>query len=259
MIWLFLTVYLTLMLLLFVFQRNIVFVPSSDNPFAKPHEPFKVFSYQTPMGLNLRGMYYPAEPSKPTIVYFHGNAGNVADRIYKTAHYTKFGYGIVLVGYRGYSGNPGMPTEEGFYEDARAAIKALEASGVPQQQMILYGESLGTGVATQMATEINAKALVLEAPFTSVVDVGASRYWFFPVRLLMKEKFDSVSKIGKLKLPILIIHGTNDGTVPYKFGLQLYEKITSPIKEFITLKGAGHADIYDFHAGESIYEFLAKL
>ena len=259
MVWLIAVIYLSLIAFMYVFQRHFVFAPSSRNPFAAGHAPFQVLNYQTPAGLNLRGLYVPAKENRPTIVYFHGNAGNLADRIYKAQHFLDKGYGVALVGYRGYSGNPGQPTEQGLYEDGRAVIRQLEQSGVKEQDIVLYGESLGTGVATQMATEIKAKALILEAPFTSTIDVGARVYWFLPVRFLLKDKFENLKKIGDLTMPIMIIHGTDDRTIPYAFGEKLFANVHSQIKEFVTLKGAGHADIYDFDAGNIINAFLAKL
>ena len=259
MIWTLLLVYFALAAFMYVFQRNFVFAPSLGNPFQENHQPFQVLNYQTPMGLNLRGLYIPAKNGKPTIVYFHGNAGNLADRIYKAMEFIPNGYGVALIGYRGYSGNPGQPSEQGFYEDGRAAIASLKNSGVSPSNMVLYGESIGSGTATQMATEIPAKALILEAPFTSAVDVGARVYWFLPVRFLMKDKFDNKNKIGQLKMPILIVHGTDDHTISDKFGKKLYSYVTSPVKEFVSVKDAGHADLYDHGAGKVINDFLAKL
>ncbi len=259
MLWMFLIVYFALMALMYVFQRSFVFAPSMDDPFITERAPFQIFTYKTPLGLNLRGLYVAAQNGKPTIVYFHGNAGNVADRIHKAMEFIPNGYGVALVGYRGYSGNPGQPSEKNLYEDARSAIAMLQTLGVRKTDMIIYGESLGTGVATQMATEFPTKALILEAPFTSLVDVGARRYWFFPVRFLMKDKFHNARKIGALKMPILIIHGTRDETVPYKLGERLFGYVTSPVKEFLTLNDASHADVYDFGAGKAINDFLSKI
>jgi uncharacterized protein len=255
-----LVAYLGILGVMYVFQRGLLFHPNSDNPFLKVEAPFKPFVYQTPVGLNLRGLWMPPKPGHPTIVYFHGNAGSLSNRIFKAKYFIARGYGIALVGYRGYSGNPGFPSEKNLYEDARSAIAAIHAHGVADRNMVLYGESLGTGVATQMATEMPAiKALVLEAPYTSIPDVAASHFWMFPVHSLIKDRFESAKKIGILKMPILVIHGTKDKTVPYKFGKKLFSLVTTKHREFVTLEGASHTDLYDFGAEEALHAFITKI
>ena len=253
-------VYLFILCFMYLFQRSFTFQPSRENPFLASHDPFQPVLYQTPMGLNLRGLYVPAQSGKPTVVYFQGNAGHIGDRLFKTPSFIQRGYGFFLVGYRGYSGNPGQPTETNFYEDARSAINKLIQAGIPIENIIIYGESIGTGVATQMATEFpTAKALILEAPFTSTVDIAKRIYWFLPVEKMMKDRFENDKKIGQLTMPVLIIHGTKDFTVPYRYGQKLFTNVVSHQKEFVTLEGAGHANVYDFNAAEHIHAFLDRL
>lgn len=245
---------------MYVFQRNFTFQPSAANPFLESHPPFQPMVYQTPMGLNIRGLYAPARGNMPTIVYFQGNAGNLADRLYKTKSFLARGYGFALVGYRGYSGNPGQATEANFYEDARSAIRTLYMRGVSYNKMILYGESIGTGVATQMAAELpQAKALILEAPFTSTVDVAKRIYWMFPVNKMLKDRFENDRKIAQIRMPILILHGTADRTVPYELGQRLFTFVQSPKKQFQTYEDAGHGNLYDFKAADGINAFLSSL
>lgn len=252
--------YVGIMAFMFLFQRHFTFQPSGGHPFDTDHAPFRAFAYDTPDGLTLRGLYAPAAPGKPTLIYMHGNAGHLGDRLYKAKHFIPNGYGMVLVGYRGYSGNPGQPTEQGLYTDARTAIRSVMAGGVAERDIILYGESLGTGVATQMATEFpNIRALVLEAPFTSAADVARGVYFFLPIDLLMKDRFDSVLKIGRVTAPVLIVHGTADRTVPYKLGRRLFDNVTAKKRDFVTVDGAGHADLYEFDVGKMIYAFLSSL
>jgi fermentation-respiration switch protein FrsA (DUF1100 family) len=256
----FVAIYVLIVLYMYVFQRNYAFQPDPNSAFDADHKPFVIFNYTSPEGLKLRGLIAPAQQNKLTIVHFHGNAGNLAHRLFKAAYYLPKGYGLVLVGYRGYGGNPGVPSEKGFYEDARASIEYLKQQGIPTKNMIFYGESMGTGVAVQMATEYpDAKAIVLEAPFTSAVDVGAAFYPYLPVRYLMRDRFDSASKIDKVTMPVLVIHGTKDETVAYRFGKTLFEHIKSVKKEFITIEGGNHMNLYDFKAGEIINAFLEKL
>ena len=251
--------YLVVLGLLYSFQRNMVFLPSGEDPFVHMFKPFRPFSYRTPDNIKLRGMWHPPREDKPTIIYFHGNAGHLGNRLFKAKLFIARGYGIALVGYHGYDGNPGFPSEENLYNDARAAIAAINNKGIAQKEIILYGESLGTGIATQMATEMpNIRALILEAPYTSIPDVAQQRYWFFPVHGLIKDRFESAKKIGALKMPILVIHGTRDITVPYKYGRKLFSLITTEKKEFVSLDGAGHSNLYDFGAEEAMHEFLER-
>ncbi len=258
-IWL-LIAYLGVFAFMYMFQRNFTFQPSGVNPFNGEYKPFTPLVYQTPMGLNIRGLYMPAQQGMPTIVYFQGNAGSIGDRLYKTKTFLERGYGFALVGYRGYSGNPGMPSEQNFYEDGRSALKKLNEKGVRYEDMIIYGESIGTGVATQMATELpQAKALILEAPFTSTTDIAKRFYWFLPVGKILKDKFENDHKIAQIQMPILIIHGDKDRTVPMQYGEKLFSYATSPSKLFVSLKGAGHADVYSHKAAETIHAFLDNI
>ena len=253
-------IYLALVAFMYLFQRSFTFQPSKAHPFDSDTRPFTPFVYQTPMGMNLRGLYTPAQNGKPTIVYFQGNAGDIGNRLYKAKSFLERGYGFLFVGYRGYSGNPGQPSEQNFYEDARSAIKKLGEHGVGFNNIILYGESIGTGVATQMATELpQAKALILEAPFTSTTDIAKRFYWYLPVDWLLKDKFENDRKIASIKMPVLILHGTKDYTVPDRYGKKLFSYVTAPVKQFVSLEGAGHTDVYDFGAAEAIHAFLDRL
>ena len=162
-----------------------------------------------------------------------------------------------MVGYRGF-GNPGAPSEQGLYNDARAALGELHKRGVPDKAIVLYGESMGTGVATQMATEINAAALILESPYTSVPDVGADRYPVVPVRWILRDRYDSLSKISSVHMPLLLLHGEQDQVVPVRFGKQLFAAANDP-KQAEFVPDAGHNDVYSLRVQELVLNFLAKL
>ena len=175
-------------------------------------------------GLEITSWYSPArKPDKFTMVFFQGNAGHLGYRNYKVRPWLDAGYGVLMVGYRGF-GNPGTPSEEGLYSDARSpSINALHAKDVPDKALVFYGESMGTGVAVQMATEFEAAALILESPYTSLPDVGADRYPpLVPVRILMRDKFNSLEKIKDVHMPLLLMHGEIDQVVPIKFGKELF-------------------------------------
>jgi fermentation-respiration switch protein FrsA (DUF1100 family) len=202
---------------LYVLQRPMIFradlSPAPPNLHSVPG--FQEVSYRTEDGLDLRALYRPAAPSKLTLVYFHGNADGLSGSLRVTERLAAEGYGLLLVGYRGYDGNPGSPTEHGLYADGRRAMSWLPEQGVPSSDTVLVGNSLGSGPATELAATLPVAGLVLISGYTSLPDVGASVYPFIPVQLLMLDRFDNLGKIGRVAAPILILHGTADWTIPY--------------------------------------------
>ncbi len=208
-------------------------------------------------GLGLTAWYRPATEGRATLIYLHGNAGNIAMRVPKARPFIDAGFGMLLTSYRGYSGNPGRPTERGLYADGRAALAFLAEAGVPEAHIVLYGESLGTGVAVQLATERTVAAVVLEAPFTSIADVAAPRFPYLPVRRLIRDRFDSRAKIGNLHAPVLIFHGERDMTVPVRLGRALFAAAREP-KEAAWLPYADHNDLYEHGAGAIVLAFLDR-
>ena len=209
-------------------------------------------------GLTITSWYAPArKPDKFTIAFFQGNAGHLGYRNYKVRPWLDAGYGVLMIGYRGF-GNPGAPSEEGLYNDARASIDALHTKGLPDKALVLYGESMGTGVAVQMATEYEAAALILESPYTSLPDVGSDRYPLVPVRFLMRDKYDSLSKIREVHMPLLLMHGEIDQIVPVKFGKMLFAAANEP-KQAEFIPDAGHNDVYNLRIQQLVMSFIAKL
>ena len=214
--------------------------------------------YHTEDGLVIGGWYRPARNGMATLAYFHGNAGHHGDRADLVEPYFGSGYGVLLAGYRGYGGNPGQPDEEGLYADGRAAIRWLSDAGVPADRLVLFGESLGTGVAVQMAVEHEVAGLILQAPFTSTVDVGQYMVPFLPVGLLVTQRFDNLAKIDRISTPLLLIHGEADGIVPVRFGRQLFAAAPEPKTAHYVLEG-GHNDLHEFAISEIVMEFLETL
>ena len=222
-------IYCIVCLLLFIFQRHFIYFPSkyivdfSDYKLSK----FKEITLSTKDNHKIIGWYKNAESSKPTIVFFHGNAGNISHRIYKFLAFTNdSGYGLLGIDYRGYGKSKGRPTEEGLYNDGRAAIDYLKLQNIPENKMIFYGESLGTAVAVKMATEYRPELIVLEAPFTSITNVGSEGLLrIFPIGLLLKDKFDSLTAITKVNSPILIVHGKMDTVINVSHSKKLYQTI----------------------------------
>ncbi|MFY9626971.1 MAG: alpha/beta fold hydrolase [Methylocystis sp.] len=181
----------------------------------------------------------PARADRPLILYFHGNSGVLADRAKRFHQLTDSGYGLLAISYRGYGGSTGAPTEEGILLDAEAAYEEAEKRGFMGRRLVLMGESLGTGVATVIASHHKAAALVLDAPYLSVLDIATQRYPIFPVRYLMLDPFRSDLVIGMVQMPILILHGEQDPIIPIESGKQLFELAHEP-KEFIAVPEGGH-------------------
>lgn len=255
--------YLLFTLGLFVFQRSMLYFPDTSVPEleASGIGDMEAVMLKTSDGLGLLSWYRRAAPGRPTMVYFHGNAGNIESRGFKVRPYLESGLGLLLVGYRGYGGNPGKPSEEGLYRDGRAALAFLAADGVPADHWVLYGESLGTGIAVQLASERAGEspvgALVLEAAYTSIAEVAGHHYPFVPAGLLIRDRFDSAAKIARVGAPVFVFHGERDRTIPIRFGKGLFEAAVEP-KESLWLKGASHNDLYEYGASRAVLDFLGR-
>lgn len=252
-------------LLLYVYQRDILYRPDVARPDPAIAELFglQAVTLRTADDLELLAWYRPAEGGKPTLVHVHGNGGNIAGRAIKLKPLLEAGYGLLLVDYRGYGGNPGKPDEPGLYRDGRAALAFLAAREVPRRSTVLYGESLGSGVAIQLAMEEAEKGLpfaglVLEAPYSSIVELGAAHYPYMPVRLLITDQFRSAEKIGRVAAPLLIVHGDADPTVPMRFGRALFAAAAEPKRAFWAA-GAGHNDLFSHGAAEAVIAFIDSL
>jgi fermentation-respiration switch protein FrsA (DUF1100 family) len=169
----------------------------------------------------------------------------------------KAGYGVLLAGYRYNAGAGGEPSEDGLLADGRAAVEFVIAQGYDPDRLVFYGESLGSGVATAMAVEYGAAALVLEMPYSSVADVAQDRYWYLPVRWLVKDQFDSVSRIGGLRAPVLIVHGEDDPVIPAWTARKLLDAAPEP-KEGHFIDNGTHGNLYRLGAGQLVLEFLER-
>ena len=150
-----------------------------------------------------------------TIIFFHGNAGKLENRIHKINHFKDIDVNFLIIAWRGFSGNSGSPSENGLYEDAESAVRWLKRKGLKNKDIVLYGESLGTGIVTHIAQKNKFAGVILESPFTSMIDAAKNVYPYFPIRLLLKDKYESDKKIKNIKSPILIMHGKKDKIVPF--------------------------------------------
>ena len=239
-------------------QRRILYFPDSECPSPQQSGVSEMaeVSLETDDGLFLLAWHRPpADAALPTLVYFHGNAGNIGMRAHKVRPYLDAGFGVLLTTWRGYSCNPGKPSEAGLYHDGRAAVEFLKAGGVAPESIVLYGESLGTGIAVHLAEERPPAALVLEAPFSSIADVAQARMPLLPVKYLLLDRFESTSKIVSVTAPTLIVHGAHDGTIPLRFGKKLFAAAREP-KTMHVYPEAGHNDLYDHGMAALVIDFL---
>ena len=255
-------IYVFVVVGVFIFQRSLEYFPYNapmGTPAASGVPEMSPVYVTTADGLELVAWFAPPKKKNGDVVlFFHGNGGNIEMRSNKARILIDHGYGVFLSEYRGYGGNPGSPTEQGLYEDGRAALKWLESKGYQQGRIVIYGESIGTGIAVQMALELQPKYLILVAPFTSAAAVAKDAYHnLLPVDLLMHDRYDSFDKIAKIKTDLLVVHGTADEIVPTKFGIQLF-KAANQLKRLILVHGANHTDLYDFGAGPLIADWLDK-
>jgi fermentation-respiration switch protein FrsA (DUF1100 family) len=192
---------------------------------------------------------------KPVVIYFQGNGGGLNLRAWRFQQIVADGLGLIALNYRGYGGSTGHPTEPGLLQDAEAAY-AFATKRYPADRIVLWGESLGTGVAVALAAAQPVARVLLESPFTAAVDIAAAAYPFVPVRFLMKDQFRSDLRIGRVSAPVLILHGVGDTVVPITYGERLFGLIRSP-KGFVRLANANHND-HDEHGGlEVVRRFLA--
>lgn len=187
----------------------------------------------------------------------HGKKGELERRTERWQKVRDHGAGILVFSYRGFPGSTGHPTEAGLNLDARATYDWLRKLH-PAENIVLHGFSLGTGVAVTLATEVPARALILEAPFTALSDVAALRYPWIPIHLLMIDQFRSLDRINRVKMPILIAHGDQDPTVPYAQGEELLAQANEP-KTFISMTGSDHNSLVRDGLYEQIWPFLDAL
>ena len=234
-------VYLALLLLLYLGQRRMMYFPDRSliTPAAAGFPEAKAENIKAGDGETIQIWYRPPNIGKPLILYFHGNAGQIAGRAERFTLLSKSGHGILALSYRGYGPSSATPTEPGLIMDGRAAFAYALAKGHQPQDIFLVGESLGTGIAITLAVETPVGGVILEAPFSSALAVAQSAYWMFPMRALMKDHFRSDLKIAKINTPLLIFHGTADPVMPIRFSKELFDLAKEP-KTFVEIPGGGH-------------------
>jgi fermentation-respiration switch protein FrsA (DUF1100 family) len=245
------------LVVLFLAQRSILFpIPTAERtpPQAAGFPEAQEHVLTTADGERVIVWHVPARPGRPVVLYFHGNGDFLAGFFGRFRDVIADGTGIVALSYRGYAGSSGQPSERGLLQDAAAAY-AFTTARYSTDQIVVWGFSLGTGVAVALAADKPVGKLILEAPYTSIADVAASAFWYAPVRLLMRDQFRSDERIARVSAPLLVMHGALDPTIPVAFGERLFALANEP-KRLVRLARGGHNDLDDFGALEIARNFI---
>lgn len=255
--------YLGLVVLMYQNQNRLVYTPSytlATTPLSGGLAYEDVW-LDTEDGERLHGWYIPSEPANGTVLFFHGNGGNVSHYLDRAGLYHRLGWNTLLFDYRGYGQSSGTPSEAGIYQDAAAAwAELVERRGIPPERIVVAGYSLGGAVAVWTATTYHPRALILESTFTSLPDVGAEHYPLLPVGLILRDHYPTLERMASLRVPVLILHSRDDRLIPFQQGQQLYAAAPEP-KTLVELHG-GHAE--GFAESQAVIEdeigaFLAGL
>ena len=249
--------YLAGLVLLFAKQRSIMFpIPTTERtaPAAAGFPQAEEHVLTTSDGERVIVWHVPAKPDHPVVLFFPGNGDFLAGRVSRFKGITADGTSLIALSYRGYAGSTGAPSEQGLLHDAAAAYAFATERYYPQR-LVAWGFSLGTGVAVALASDHRVGKLILEAPYTSTVDVAASLFRFVPIRLLMRDQFRSDECIGRVTVPLLVMHGTSDPAIPFAFGERLFALAREP-KKLVQFPGGGHENLDDFGALDIAQQFI---
>lgn len=248
-------VYLAVIGAMFFMQRSLLYYPVAAGASPDPDGPsIQVVQIETEDGERLVGWWLPATGDNPTLLFFNGNAAGLAVQEGRWRRIADKGVGFLAIGYRGYDGSTGRPTEAGLHKDADAAYEWLSRRVEPSR-IVIHGFSLGSGVAVRLASERPARAVVLEAPYTSTVDVAAKAYPWAPVSLLMLDQYRSRDIIDRIRAPVLVIHGDADEVIPFDQGWALY-RMARPPKAFVRMVGSNHSTLVRDGAYDHVWRFL---
>lgn len=247
--------YATIAGALYAAQRSLIY--PAPTAFAPVPAGYNEVSLRTADGLSLAAAWRPPAPGKPVALYFHGNGDDWAGGDRAMAALEQAGYGVLLPEYRGYGINAGQAHEAGFYADGRAALAWLAERGIPSHRVVLVGNSIGGGTATQLATEAKPAALILVSTFSALPDVVAERFPWLPGRWLVKDQFDNAAKLGRVAAPVLILHGTADDQIPHEHSLRLAK--AAPKARLMLVPGTDHDLAWLPQAQRAEAEWLSSL
>ena len=221
-------IYFVTVVSIYFLQRKLLYHPTVDNYLNEKDLNHKIQRIYIKSDNDLIGWYHKKNKNFKTLLFFHGNAGRLENRIYKLNEISNLDLNYLIVAYRGFSGNAGKPSEFGLYKDANESKKWLNQNGVRNEDIILYGESLGTAIAIDMGQNFNLSGIILEAPFISMTKLAKKYYPFLPINLLLKDKYENLKKIKNINFPILVMHGKKDKIVPFSMGKTIFENANKP-------------------------------
>ena len=251
-------VYFIILAYVYLFQRNLLYHPSINSYQSdKINFDYEEIFIQNNEGIKLKAWLHEKDLiNKKTILFFHGNAGDLSNRNYKLNELAKFDVNFLILAYRGFSGNEGQPTEQGLYDDAKSALEWIKIKGVKEKNLILYGESLGTAITIEVAQNKNLAGIILESPFTSMVELAQKYYPFLPAKFLLKDRYETVKKLKNISSPLLVLHGRLDTIVPFAMGEELFKQVNEPkFKYFID--NDDHMMRYDENLLDEIKKFIS--
>ena len=252
-----LTIYFLIVVFIYFNQRNLLYHPGENNYLSDQIKfKYKEVWIETEKNIKLKSWIIQKDLNKyKTLIFFHGNAGNLFNRVHKLNELNELNINILIISWRGFSGNLGKPTERNLYHDAKMSIKWLNELGVSNNKIILYGESLGTGVAVELGKKNTFNSIILESPFTSIAKAAKIYYPYLPINFLLKDRYDSIDKINKITKPILIMHGMKDTIVPYTMGVELFKKANQPKYSYFP-KNDNHMMDYNKNLLDAVKTFI---
>lgn len=257
-LWVVLLLYGLTITLYFILQERFIFISvhSSNNVNYTLASDFEEIFLDTPFKGRIHGLLIRGQNSKRVILYFHGNTGSIKRWAVNAEELTSYGFDVFIIDYRGYGKSRGRRSEVAMHGDAEAAFRYLLHS-YAEQDIVIYGRSLGSGFAVPLAKKHSQSPLVLETPFFSLLEIAEQQAPYVPIGFLLRFPLRSDEIIGQLKNPLIIFHGTKDRVVPYQSGLKLFEKARSPHKQMVTIPGGKHHNLSK-HAlfREKMREFL---
>ena len=252
-------IYLILLTLIYINQRKLLYLPSENNYLDDPiNFTYNEFFIEVDKDVKIKSWLIEKDLKKyKTILFLHGNAGNLFNRSYKLNRLNELNLNVLIISWRSFSGNSGKPNETNLYGDTKKAVKWLNERGVETKNIILYGESLGTGVAVEIGQTNKFNSIILESPYTSMIKAAKIYYPYLPVKFLLKDKYDSEKKIKNIKTPILIMHGKKDNIVPFYMGKKLFETANEP-KKFLQIEEDDHMLSFNDNLLLEIKNFINK-
>lgn len=241
-------------------QRRLMYAPDPKrySPASVGLPNFEERELVAPDGARIVTWRAKARDGQPTVLYFHGNAGGLYGRAGRAARYASAGYGLMLVSYRGYGGSTGSPSEANNVADARLAYDVLVSEGVRPEDVIVYGESLGSGVAVRLAGERKVGAVVLDAPYTSMVEMASLTYPYLPVRPLLSDRYETIRRIGEVTAPVLVLHGVKDELIPVAMGRAVHAAANEP-KRIAIFADGHHTDLDEHGAVDEVRRWLDEI